>query len=95
MINFIWDKNKSRLNTNKHKVTFEEAKSVFSDICALIINDIDHSQKEDRFIILGLSVKLRLLVVCHCYNDNDSVVRIISARKASKKEKEQYKRRLN
>ena len=80
-IEFEWDKNE--INMKKHKISFDEAKTVFYDSDALIIDDLEHSENEDRFIILGLSKKTRLLVVCHCYRKSDSVIRIISARKAT------------
>lgn len=66
------------------------AKTVFEDVDALVIDDPDHSEEEDRFIILGLSKKANLLVVCHCYRESDSAIRIISARKATKTETRQY-----
>ena len=78
------------INKSKHKIAFEEAKTVFEDEDALVIDDPDHSEEEDRFIILGLSKKANLLVVCHCYRESDSVIRIISARKATKTETRQY-----
>jgi len=86
----IWDKNKNQKNLIKHRVSFEEAKTVFYDPNAKVIDDPDHSNEEDRFIILGLSKMLSLLVVCHCYRENDEIIRIISARKATKKETEYY-----
>lgn len=89
-IKFEWDKNKNEINKQKHKVSFDEAKTVFYDEEALIIDDPEHSQEEERFIILGFSAKANLLVVCHCYRASDSVIRIISARKATKTEREQY-----
>jgi len=89
-IYFDWDESKNRTNIKKHKVSFEEAKTVFFDPNARIINDPDHSQKEDRFVILGISRKLRLLVVCHCYRNADGLIRIISARKAMPKERKFY-----
>lgn len=87
---FEWDENKNAINKIKHHVTFEEAKTVFDDVEALIIDDPDHSQNEERFIILGFSALANLLVVCHCYRENDTVIRIISARKATKREVKQY-----
>jgi uncharacterized DUF497 family protein len=87
---FAWDENKNKANIKKHKVSFEEAQSVFFDKNAKIIHDPDHSDIEDRFIILGLNKLLNLLVVCHCYKENDNIVRIISARKATKKESLKY-----
>ena len=89
-IQFEWDNHKNEINIRKHKISFEEAKTVFYDKNARIIADPDHSQDEDRFIILGLSSALRLLVVCHCYRKNDEVIRIISARKATKNEIKYY-----
>ena len=90
IIEFQWDENKNTTNKKKHKISFEEAKSVFYDSEALLINDPEHSQEEERFIILGMSVKANLLVVCHCYRESESVIRIISARKATKTEAIQY-----
>ena len=85
-----WDAAKNRENVRKHKVSFEEAATVFSDERALFLADPDHSDEEDRFILLGLSITLRLLVVCHCYRANDEIIRIISARKATKPEAAVY-----
>lgn len=90
MIRFQWDENKNEINRKKHKISFEEAQTVFYDTEALVISDPEHSQEEDRFIILGLSYKANLLVVCHCYRESDTVIRIISARKATKTEAKQY-----
>ena len=90
-IQFEWDRNKNDINQRKHKVSFEEAKTVFFDPEALLIHDPDHSEDdEDRFIIMGLSQNLKILVVCHCYKSNDEVIRIISARKADKDEIKNY-----
>ncbi len=89
-IKFEWDENKNDINKKKHRISFEEAKTVFYDENALVINDPEHSQEEDRFIILGVSDKTNLLVVCHCYRESDSVIRIISARKATTTETNQY-----
>jgi uncharacterized DUF497 family protein len=83
---FDWDEEKNRINVEKHKVTFKEAASVFFDINAIEVDDEEHSQDEDRFLIIGRSKKLRLLVVCHCHRESDTVVRIISARKANNME---------
>lgn len=90
MIKFEWDENKNDINKKKHKISFEEAKTVFYDTEALLIDDPEHSQEEERFIILGLSKKANLLVVCHCYRASETVIRIISARKATKNETKQY-----
>lgn len=90
---FTWDAQKSAANKRKHGVAFEEAQTVFDDCDALRIFDPDHSEDEDRFLLPGLSAVLRLLVVCHCYREDDEQIRIISARKASKKESADYTRR--
>jgi uncharacterized protein len=87
---FAWDSSKSAENLRKHGVSFEEATSVFGDENARLKHDPDHSQNEDRFILLGFSAKLRLLIVCHAYRENDEVIRIISARKATVNERKQY-----
>ena len=90
MLKFEWDENKNQINIKKHGISFEEASSVFNDSDALILNDETHSDNEDRFILIGFSYKFNLLVVCHCYRQNEEVIRIISARKATKTEKEVY-----
>ena len=90
MITFDWDQNKNLKNIQKHNVSFEEAATIFYDENALLISDPDHSDDEDRFILLGISQMTRLLVVCHCYRNNDNVIRIISARKATKSEENEY-----
>ena len=89
-ISFVWDGKKAESNQKKHKISFEEAQTDFSDPNARMIFDPEHSGKEDRFILLGISSGLRVLVVCHCYIEDDMVIRIISARKANKKEQNQY-----
>ena len=89
-INFEWDENKNRINKAKHGIDFEEAATVFYDEMAIVIGDTEHSKEEDRFIILGFSQTAKLLVVCHCYRESDTVIRIISARKASASEAKQY-----
>ena len=94
-IQFTWDKNKAKSNFIKHKISFEEAKSVFDDDNARLIYDPDHSINEDRFILLGLSYKLKILTVVHCYKDDENTIRIISARKSTKKEQNQYKEYLS
>lgn len=94
-IHFTWDENKAESNLIKHKVSFEEAKTVFDDDNARLIYDPDHSEDEDRFIILGLSYKLKVLTVVHCYKDSENNIRIISARKSTKKEEKQYKEFLS
>ena len=87
---FVWDEKKAQLNRRKHGVSFEEASTVFSDADALFMGDPDHSDNEDWFILLGMSSLLRVLVVCHCYRENDEQIRIISARKATKREIQTY-----
>ena len=89
-ITFEWDERKSNANKRKHKVSFEEAQTVFLDENAIRFFDPDHSEDEDRFLMLGMSFTLRVLVVCHCYRQDDSVIRIISARKADKQEQSDY-----
>lgn len=89
-ISFEWDENKNSSNKVKHGISFEEALTVFYDEDALYIDDPSHSEEEERFIILGVSQNANLLVVCHCYRESETVVRIISARKATKNESAQY-----
>ena len=91
-MNYEWNLIKERLNVTKHGVDFEEAKSVFADEFALVLFDEDHSNDEERFLILGMSQKERILLVVHCYRENDTI-RIISSRKATKNEAKQYKER--
>ncbi len=83
---FEWDPNKNEINKQKHKISFEEAQTVFYDEYAILFDDPDHSDKEDRFIILGLSQRENLCIVSHCYRGADEIIRIISARKATKTE---------
>lgn len=87
---FQWDKDKDLINQKKHGVSFEEAKSVFYDDNAIQFWDETHSELEDRFLLLGMSSKMRLLLIVHCYREEKSEIRIISARKATKKESQQY-----
>ena len=89
-IRFAWDESKDRLNKKKHRVSFEKAKSVFYDENGIQFPDPDHSQNEDRFLMLEVSHRLRVIMVCHCFREDDSIIRIISARKATKKEIEHY-----
>ena len=89
-IRFSWDPRKSRSNQKKHRVSFEEASTAFFDKNARLIYDPAHSAGEERYILLGISAKLRLLIVCHTYKKNDRTIRIISARKVNKYEAEQY-----
>jgi uncharacterized protein len=87
---FEWDQKKSVANRRKHGVSFEEARTAFLDENARVIPDPEHSEDEERFVLLGLSVSLRVLVVCHCYRQDNEVIRIISARKADEDEVKQY-----
>ncbi|MCC5639566.1 BrnT family toxin [Nostoc sp. CHAB 5844] len=88
---FEWDNEKNKINQKKHGVSFEEAKSVFYDDNAIEFWDEDHSQAEDRFLLLGRSSKMRILLIVHCYREAESIIRIISARKATQKESQQYR----
>jgi uncharacterized DUF497 family protein len=92
-LRFEWDAGKAAANLRKHGVSFEEARTVFLDESALLRPDEDHSADEDRFVLLGLSGRLRTLVVCHCYRQENEVIRLISARKASSLERRQYEDR--
>lgn len=89
-LQFEWDERKAIANVKKHGVSFEEAKSAFYDERARLIDDPDHSEDEDRFVLLGLSSAQRLLVVCHCYRGDGGVIRIISGRKATTNEIKSY-----
>lgn len=90
MLQFEWDENKNTINKKKHGISFEEAETAFYDDEAVVIPDPEHSQDEDRFILLGFSAMARLLMVCHCIRGEDDIIRIISARKATRIETEQY-----
>lgn len=92
-LRFEWDERKNTANLRKHGVSFEEATSVFADENALLLDDPDHSGDEDRFILMGLSQSLRVLLVFHCFREGEDLIRIISARKALRVEREQYVRR--
>lgn len=87
MLRFEWDERKNAANKKKHGVSFEEAQSVFFDESAIEYGDPEHSDSEDRFILVGRSYQLRVLVVCHCFRKSASVIRIISARKATRRER--------
>ena len=89
-LKFAWSARKDSANHRKHSVGFEEAKTVFYDELARLIPDPDHSEGEERFVLLGYSYQIRLLLVCHCYKEDEHVIRIISARKADKAERKQY-----
>jgi len=92
-LSFEWDPRKATANLRKHGVSFEEARTVFLDEEALLRPDEDHSDDEDRFLLLGFSGRVRILVVCHCYRQDDEVIRVISARKANPLERQQYEDR--
>ena len=92
-LRFEWDPRKAAENLRKHGVTFEEARSAFADERGLLLDDPQHSAEEERFILLGLSATLRLLVVAHCYRQRDGVIRIITARKATRTERRTYTQR--
>ncbi len=92
-LSFEWDARKEKTNIKKHGVSFKEASTVFYDENAIQFFDPDHSNEEDRFILLGLSFKLRILVVCYCFRKNETVVRLFSARKADNDEEHEYWRR--
>jgi uncharacterized DUF497 family protein len=90
-IKFEWDPRKPSANEKKHGVSFDEARTVFFDENAKLIDDPDHSEDEDRFILLGLSSSLKVVLICHCYREQGYVIRIISARKATSQESKQYR----
>ena len=90
-LNFTWDEKKAKSNLLKHNVSFVEAQTVFEDVNARLILDPDHSESEERFILLGLSMRLKILTVVHCYRDDEENIRIISARKSTKSEAKKYK----
>ena len=92
-LRFEWDPRKDAANRRKHGVSFTEGETVFSDSKALLLGDPDHSTDEDRFLLLGLSSALRLIVVSHTYREGDDVIRLISAREATRAERAQYVRR--
>jgi len=91
---FDWDKAKDRANLKKHGVSFEEGQTVFLDENALFMQDPEQAGTEDRFLLLGISSGLRVITVCHCYREEDKIIRLISARKATISEREQYWTRL-
>ncbi len=93
-LRFDWDPKKAVENRRKHRVSFEEAQTAFLDEEALVMEDPDHSDTEDRFILLGVGAGLRVLFVCHCVREAGSLIRIISARRANRHEQEQYRERL-
>ncbi len=87
---FAWDPAKARENLRKHGISFDEAQTVFSDDQAVLLADPDHSDDEERFVLLGISATLRVLTVVHCYQADDETIRLISARKATRSERAQY-----
>lgn len=89
-LRFEWDAKKDAENQVKHRVSFQEASTVFSDDAARFMDDPDHSAGEDRYLLLGMSSEARILVVIHCLRDKDEVIRIISARRATRRERAQY-----
>lgn len=89
-LKFEWDNKKDKTNAKKHGVSFDEARTVFYDEYAIQFYDPEHSESEDRFLLLGMSFKLNTLVVCHCFRQDETIVRIISARKADKGEEKIY-----
>ncbi len=92
-IEFEWDEKKEKTNVKKHGISFSEAKTVFYDEFAVQYFDPDHSEAEDRFLLLGMSFKLKTIVVCHCYRKEETTIRIISARRANRIEKKEYWRK--
>ena len=91
---FDWDPSKAASNLAKHGVAFEEATTVFRDEHALLLADPEHSEDEDRFVLLGLSQEIRVLVVCHCFREEEELLRIISARRANPLERRQYAEKM-
>jgi uncharacterized DUF497 family protein len=89
-LEFEWDKKKDKTNTKKHGVSFDEARTAFYDEYAIQFFDPEHSEEEDRFILLGSSFNLKTLVICHCFREEETIIRIISARKADKDEEQYY-----
>lgn len=89
-MDFEWDENKNRINRKKHGISFEEAETVFEDEAAILFDDPDHSAEEERFLIIGTSRTEKICIVSHCYRGADDIIRIISARKATKREQNVY-----
>ena len=89
-IEFFWDERKNESNIKKHGISFAEASTVFYDSAAIVFDDPEHSDEEERFLIIGFSQKERLCIVSHCYRGEDESIRIISARKATTKEQQTY-----
>ena len=93
-IQFEWDNNKNATNIKKHKISFEEASTVFYDDRAILFDDPEHSCEEERFLIIGTTMSSKICIVSHCYRDDDEIIRIISARKATKSEQNVYEENL-
>lgn len=93
-IRFEWDNNKNTINKKKHKVSFEEASTVFYDERAILFDDPEHSYEEERFLIIWTTTSSKICIVSHCYRENDEIIRIISARKATKAEQNVYEKNL-
>ena len=93
-IQFEWDNNKNAINIKKHKISFEEASTVFYDDRAILFDDPEHSYEEERFLIIGTTVSSKICIVSHCYREDDEIIRIISARKATKSEQDVYEKNL-
>lgn len=89
-IKFVWDENKNEINKKKHGISFEEATEVFSDDNAILFDDPDHSLEEDRFLVIGAIKSSKICIVSHCYKDDDNIIRLISAREATKRERTVY-----
>lgn len=92
MYRFEWDEDKNQRNIIKHGISFSEASSVFGDEAAILFDDPEHSEDEERFLLIGMSNKARVCIVCHCFRESDNVIRIISARKATTTEERRYVR---
>ena len=92
-LRFEWDRAKNRTNQRKHGVSFEESQTVFYDDYAILVEDEDPNEPEERFVLLGMSTGMRTLVVCHCFREDDDVIRIISARRADRYERRDYETR--
>ena len=87
---FEWDENKNQINQHKHGISFEEVQSVFEDVYAILFDDPDHSDQEERFLLIGMSTARGVCIVSHCYRGADDIIRIISARKATRTERSEY-----
>ena len=94
-LKFEWDEEKNKLNKRKHRISFEEATAVFEDPTVVTIYDEEHSEDEDRFLVIGFDLKTRHLAVCHCLREDNNIVRIISARLATKNERKLYREENN